>query len=262
MGTVYEVERLHDGRRLALKKLTRARSGAALSRFAREAQIAAELHHPCLVAVVDFEISSAGWPYLVMELVDGRSLADYPTPAPADWAHAVLSQIAAGLEAMHAAGILHRDLKPANVLVTDGPGGVPVVKIADFGIASLGASETNPDPLGTTASGQDQTPLTNTGALIGTPMYMAPELLRGSPATMASDIYSFGVLAYETCSGSHPVGADHVRALVGGQAPAPASPTPDRPAGIPPDLADLITTCLSSDPAARPSAPALHAAFE
>jgi serine/threonine-protein kinase len=135
MGSVYEVTRLDDGRRLALK-VAREVHGEALARLAREAQMAATVHHANLVAVVDVDVSSTGYLYLVMELVEGSSLKEEAARRrDPGWTLAVLAQLARGLAALHAAGIVHRDLKPANVLVTTGPDGGPLVKIADFGIA-------------------------------------------------------------------------------------------------------------------------------
>ncbi|MEZ4365923.1 MAG: protein kinase [Kofleriaceae bacterium] len=136
MGTVYEVERIVDGRRLAMK-VAQALDAVALARLAREAQIAAQVTHPNVVAVVDFDVASAGFMYLVMELVTGKSLHELPERyGNVAWALEVLAQTAAGLDALHACGIVHRDLKPANVLVTELATGLSV-KITDFGISRI-----------------------------------------------------------------------------------------------------------------------------
>jgi serine/threonine-protein kinase len=135
MGTVYEVERLTDSRRLALK-LAREVNGEALARMAREAQTASTVTHPNVVAMVDVDVSSAGFLYLVMELVDGTSLSLVRERfGDKTFAVPVLAQLAAGLAALHEKSVLHRDLKPANVLLTRGDDGRPLVKISDFGIA-------------------------------------------------------------------------------------------------------------------------------
>jgi len=143
MGTVYEVTRVGDGRRFALK-LAREVHGAALARLAREAQMASTITHPNVVGILDVDVSSSGFLYLVMELVEGEPLTDhrgrYGEPA---WALQVLRQLADGLAALHRAGVVHRDLKPGNVLVTGGDGARPVVKISDFGIALHPESETS-----------------------------------------------------------------------------------------------------------------------
>jgi serine/threonine-protein kinase len=134
MGTVYEVERLADGRRLALK-LARQLHGESLARLAREAQLASTVAHPNVVGILDVDVASSGFLYLVMELVEGKSLHELRANfGDTGWALPVLRQLADGLAALHRVGIVHRDLKPGNVLVTGG-GGVPLVKISDFGIA-------------------------------------------------------------------------------------------------------------------------------
>jgi serine/threonine protein kinase len=136
MGMVYEVERTADGRRLALK-MAREVDGATIARLAREAQMVSTVAHPNVVGILDVDVASSGFLYLVMELVEGgESLhelrAHFGDPA---WALPVLRQIAEGLVALHAAGVVHRDLKPGNVLLMRRAGPVPLVKISDFGIA-------------------------------------------------------------------------------------------------------------------------------
>lgn len=137
-GSVYEVVRLEDERHLAAKVLTPRADQAAMVRFAREAQILARLHHPSLISIIDIDVLPSGVPFLVMELVLGKSLKlcrehygrlGFVLP--------VLRKIAEGLAAIHDSGIVHRDLKPANVLIADAPPeGSPVVKLVDFGIST------------------------------------------------------------------------------------------------------------------------------
>ncbi len=135
MGVVYEVRRLADAQRFALK-LTHELHGTALARLAREALIASRIQHPNVVGVVDVDVSQSGFLYVVMELVDGTSLKDLATRHHGDaaWALPILAQVASGLAALHAAGVVHRDLKPANLLLTRGPGAAQV-KITDFGVS-------------------------------------------------------------------------------------------------------------------------------
>jgi serine/threonine-protein kinase len=136
MGAVYEVERLGDGRRFALK-LTHDLDATALARLAREARIAASIRNPHVVGVVDVDVSSHGFLFVVMELVRGTTLRDRRAHfGDREWAEPILAQIADGLAALHAAGIVHRDLKPANVLLT-GDLLAPVARIADFGVSRL-----------------------------------------------------------------------------------------------------------------------------
>jgi hypothetical protein len=232
MGAVYEVERLADHRRLALKVLTRAVDHAALARFAREAEIAAGLEHRNVVSVLDVDVSRSGTLFLVMELVTGASLAGARERfGDVAWALAVLRQIAAALAVMHARGIVHRDLKPANILV-DGE----VVKVADFGLARL----------------VDDLPLAATGTIVGTPLYMAPELARGASAGGPSaDVFSLGVIAFELLARELPFAAPPVLERLDGREVSPVKPLPPR---VPQELGALVHACLAEDPAARPTA--------
>lgn len=135
MAIVYEVERIEDGKRLALKILRTATDAHKLARFAREAHIAAEVVHPNVVAIYDIDFASAGFMYVVMELVVGGSLREASAQlGDVDWALDVLLQTCRGLAALHERGVIHRDLKPANILLS-GHDGALLVKIADFGVS-------------------------------------------------------------------------------------------------------------------------------
>ncbi|HEY5936589.1 MAG TPA: serine/threonine-protein kinase [Kofleriaceae bacterium] len=225
MGIVYEVARITDGRAFALKLLHGNARGEVLARFAREAEILAQLHHPNLVSIVDVDVCD-GQLFIVMELVEGMSLAACDRRAPA-WSLQVLTDIAAGLVAIHGAGIVHRDLKPANVLVSAGG----PAKIADFGVSTF-------DPFGAIESPTID-PLTATGAILGTPGYMAPELMLGMRAAgPAVDVFAFGVLAYQLFGGKLPSGLPRTLADI-----APA---------LPADLVELVDACLATEPSARP----------
>lgn len=153
MGTIYEVTRLSDGRKLALK-LPREVHGESLARLAREAHIASTLSHPNVVTIVDVDVASAGFLFLVMELVEGTSLQGHRDRfGDTVWAVPVLRQIADGLAALHRVGIVHRDLKPGNVLVTPLADGAAGIKISDFGISLQPDSDGCNDPL--PAPGED-----------------------------------------------------------------------------------------------------------
>ena len=250
MGVVYRVERVSDGRPLALKVLNNVADREALARFAREAQIAAELDHPNVVSVLDVDVSHSGMLFIVMELVAGSTLADQRSSySGARWAVPILRQIAAALAAMHARGIVHRDLKPSNVLV-DGD----VVKVADFGIASLAAQPPD-DAMDATVSLADRSPITRTGAFMGTPLYMAPELEHGAGrATSAADVFSLGVVAYELLAGRLPFTAPPVIARLQGRGAAMTTPLADVRSDLPPELVRLVDRCLLESPDARPAA--------
>jgi eukaryotic-like serine/threonine-protein kinase len=204
---------------------TAGRPGA-LARFHAEARHAGSLSHHNIARVYDYDEPADGSsPYLVMELVDGRSLSDVLDDGPLDAARSmdVIAQAAAGLAAAHAASLVHRDVKPANLLLD--PQGV--VKITDFGIAhSIGSAR-----------------VTATGELIGTPGYLAPERVAGGQPTPGGDLYALGIVAYECLAGAPPFqgGALEV-ALAHGIRPlppnaaqpampaAPRQPAPARPA--------------------------------
>jgi len=247
MGTVYEVERVGDHVRLALKTLRDRVDVKLMARFAREAQFAAELRHPNLVPVIDVGIAD-GALYMVLELIDGGSLADlrdrFGDPA---WAKPVLAQVATGLAAIHARAIVHRDLKPSNVLMSRG-----VARIADFGLASLRVDEQ-------VGALDDTTPhsplLTRASEVFGTPAYMAPELGAGAKnAAPSSDIFSFGVIAHELLVGRPPFQVPAVLSRLNGD--PLVAPAMDE---LEPALRSLVTRCLDVDPAKRPTADELVA---
>src|SRR5580700_11060622 len=149
-----------------------------------EARHAGAMAHQNIARVYDYGEPEAEQPFLVMELVEGPSLAHALTRGPLDAARSmdVIAQAASGLQAAHAEGLIHRDIKPANLLLA--PGGT--VKITDFGIAHAVGSA----------------PITLTGMLLGTPGYLAPERAAGARATPASDLYALGVVAYECLAGA------------------------------------------------------------
>jgi eukaryotic-like serine/threonine-protein kinase len=242
-GGMSQVWRAEDdvlGRPVAVKVLAAelAADPALSAATWTEARAAAQLAHPHVTRVYDYGQAvlpdGATLPYLVMELVDGQSLADRLAAGPLPWpeAVAVCAQVASALAAAHGIGVVHRDIKPGNVMLTQGG-----AKVLDFGIASLAG-----DHLG--ADG---------GHVVGTPGYAAPERLRPGPAVPASDVYALGVLLYETLTGHPPRPVSTWReAALAHQDAAP--PQPPAVPGLPRAVRRLCLACLSPDPALRPTA--------
>jgi eukaryotic-like serine/threonine-protein kinase len=234
VGDVWRAVDLVLGRPVAVKLLRAeyAEHPEVLTRFRAEARHAGSVSHPGIAQVYDFgETGAADSPYLVMELVDGPSLARVLAAGPLGPADTmdVLAQAAAGLQAAHAAGLVHRDVKPGNLLV--GPAGQ--VKITDFGIAYAAWSA----------------PITQTGALVGTPAYLAPERVTGGPATPASDLYALGVVGYQCLTGEAPFGGMPPEVAAAHQ----HRTLPPLPRTVPAGVAALILELTARDPAARPA---------
>jgi len=232
MATVDLAEDTELGRRVAVKRLFASLAGDYVfqQRFFREAKLAASLSHPNLVTVYDVG-EEDGLPYIVMEYVDGETLAELMQregPLPPDRAVDLLLQVCAGLQHAHAAGLVHRDIKPQNLLVRrDG-----VAKIADFGIARTIQS----------------TQLTQVGTVLGTASYLAPEQAMGEHVTAAADIYSVAVVGYELLTGRTPYEFETLADLTVKQQQPPA-PIP----GVPAHVDAAIRRSLAFEPARRPA---------
>ncbi|HEY6277974.1 MAG TPA: serine/threonine protein kinase [Streptosporangiaceae bacterium] len=232
-GQVWQAEDIVLARPVAVKLLRAEFAGHAdtLDRFRAEARHAGRLSHPAIARVFDYgEGEPPDPPFLVMELVNGPSLAAVLARGPLapDRAMDVIAQVAAGLTAAHAAGLVHRDIKPANLLL--GPDGQ--VKITDFGIAHAAGSA----------------PVTWTGTVVGTPAYLAPERVAGAPATPAADLYSLGMVGYECLAGVAPFTGPPVEVALAHR----EQPLPPFPPTVPVGAAQLITELTAKDPAARP----------
>lgn len=237
MGVVYEASDLTLDRRVAVKVIRHELVGSdtAARRFEMEARAAAGFSHPHVVTVHDFDAGPGRSAMIVMELLTGRTLREGldGTPLPAARVLAVIGPVADAIDAAHARRLLHRDLKPENIFLIEDAAGERV-KVLDFGIAK---------PLDA-ASGAWVT--TVDGAFVGTPRYMAPEQLRGEPASTAWDIWSLAVIAFEMLTGAHPFSG-----------PRPAHPS------LPAPLEAFFTRAFAADPADRPdSAGALKTELE
>jgi eukaryotic-like serine/threonine-protein kinase len=232
-GQVWRAVDLVLERPVAVKLLWPEAAGdlVARARFRAEARHASCLSHPGVAQVHDYgECCEGGMPFLVLELVDGSSLAGVLAAGPLGPADTidVIAQVAAGLQAAHSAGLVHRDIKPANLLIgRDGQ-----IKITDFGLASVTGSAS----------------LTTSGMVVGTAAYLAPERAAGQPATAACDLYSLGVVGYQCLTGRLPfcgppaqVAAAHLQ-----------DPVPPLPGSLPAGLRALVADLMAKNPADRP----------
>jgi serine/threonine-protein kinase len=238
MGTVWSVVDVELGERVALKVLRPdARdTGDAIERFRREVRLARRITHPNVARIYDIG-DHDGVHYLTMECVQGKSLADeLGGGAPWDPARAIAmaAQIARGLAAAHACGVVHRDLKPANVLL-DGTGRAV---LTDFGIACA-------------ITGDVKLTL-DRNAWMGTPAYMSPEQVRGDPVDARSDVYALGTILFEMLTGRLPFVADGAFALALARIQQPAC-DPAALVALDDDLAAFVRRCLAADPNERPA---------
>jgi eukaryotic-like serine/threonine-protein kinase len=246
MGEVYRARDTKLGRSVAIKVLPDAFIFDAdrVARLTREARMLASLNHPHIAALHGLE-ESGGRHFLVMELVEGETLADRLQRGPLTVAEAlaVARQVADGLEAAHEKGVIHRDLKPANVKVT--PDGV--VKVLDFGLAKAMDSE----PGESIANSPTLSRLaTEAGIILGTAAYMSPEQAKGLPADQRSDIFSFGAVLFEMLSGRRPfqgeTAAEVLASVIVRDPELGALPTT-----LNPRVADLVRRCLEKRPRSR-----------
>jgi beta-lactam-binding protein with PASTA domain/predicted Ser/Thr protein kinase len=242
-GGMAEVHRGRDvrlGREVAVKVLRAdlARDPSFQARFRREAQAAASLNHPAIVAVYDTgeEDMYGNQPYIVMEYVEGRTLRDVLKAEGRLMprrAMEIVADVCAALDFSHRNGIVHRDVKPGNVMITP-PG---AVKVMDFGIAR--------------AVADNAATVTQTAAVIGTAQYLSPEQARGENVDARSDVYSTGVLLFELITGSPPFTGDSPVAVayqhVRENAPPPSTLNPD----VPPELDAIVLKAMAKNPANR-----------
>lgn len=248
MGAVYRARHLSMDRPVAIKVLHQRLSEdeAARVRFQIEARAAVHLQHTNAVSVTDFGQTSEGCVYIVMELLEGRTLREILSrEAPIETARAIsmMLQASDAVAAAHDAGIIHRDLKPSNILVTQSADQPAVVKVLDFGIAKFAPDD---EEEATTLPAQ-------TNSVLGTPRYMSPEQHNGNELTPAADVYSLGVILYEMLTGMVPFSGASPAEI----AEKHANNQPHLPreivAAIPEDVQRIVLHALEKQPADRPA---------
>ena len=247
MGAVYRARHLSMDRPVAIKFLHPrfVEDEAARIRFQTEARAAVKLRHANAVSVTDFGQTAEGCIYIVMELLEGRTLREILNrEAPLETARAIslMLQASAAVAAAHEAGIIHRDLKPSNILVTQSADQPAVVKVLDFGIATF-----TPDD----DDDEDVAMLNHTNSVIGTPRYMPPEQYNGHELTPAADVYSLGVILYEVLTGMVPFSGSNPTEIAQKHAnDAPHSPR-QIVAAIPEGVERIVLKALEKQPSDR-----------
>ncbi|MBP9208524.1 MAG: serine/threonine protein kinase [Kofleriaceae bacterium] len=240
MGVVYRAIQLSVDREVAVKVVDArlAHDLGAAKRFLREARLASRLSQPSVVGVYDFGQTEDGVLYLVMELLRGHTLAAELVGGrrfTLRRAAGITIQLCDALEAAHTQGIIHRDLKPGNIVVLDDPPGRDLIKVLDFGLAK-------------SLVGDSASQVTNTDAVLGTPLYMSPEAVRGQPCDQRSDLYSLGCILYELLAGRPPFvdsSANLVMAMHLGDTPPPL------PEHVAPAVRTLVERLLAKEPSER-----------
>lgn len=237
MGAVYRARRTVLGDDVAIKVLTTPQDPSLRERFLRESRSAAQLRHPHIVAILDYDLDVEGHPYLVMEYLNGPSLLQRLAVdrrlAPHEVVRLALP-LCGALHLAHLAGVVHRDIKPANVVGHEYGSGELMYKLVDFGLARLRETP-------------DQLRLTMAREFLGTILYASPEQLRGGPADARADVYSFGALLYELLTGHPPF--DHPDPLVVMTRHLTVEPRPigELVENVPPHLVRAVQRALAKD---------------
>lgn len=245
MGYVYRARRPLLGDEVAIKVMQPSSDSPAdlKQRFFRESRACAQLRHPNIVTILDFNVDSTGQPYLVMELLSGPSLRDeielQGVMAPGVVVD-LLRPVASALQLAHDRDITHRDLKPANIVAHRFESGERVYKVIDFGLAAVKEASTSADTF-----------LTDPNMFLGTLGYAAPEQLRGEAADPRTDIYTLGAIAYEMLTGHRPFESDNRMSLINQTLSVdPVAPGKQRP-GLSSVVDAVVLRALAKDPAAR-----------
>ena len=245
MAYVLEVTHLHLEERAAIKLLRQEvlHHGSVVERFSREARAMIKLKSEHVARVLDVGAFPDGSPYMVMEFLEGVDLAEHlEARGPFAYQDAVdlVLQVCDAIAEAHARGIVHRDIKPANLFLVSRPDGSPSIKVLDFGISKIAAG----------AMAEGSLSLTRTSALLGSPLYMAPEQIASArDANARTDMWGLGVVLYELLSGHPPFEAETLSRLQHQILREPPTPLPT--GSIPAELAAVVMRCLAKDPDAR-----------
>jgi serine/threonine protein kinase len=254
VSTVYKAENLQTKQYVAIKLLhaQKTRDEELVRRFIREAQTTTKLEHPHAIHIYEWGIDQSERPFMIIEYLAGETLAKRIQKSNGlnyNKAVEVMDQVCAAIQEAHSMGIIHRDLKPDNIMLTTHQGVEDWVKVCDFGIAKL-----EPE-FGEETGSVAQATLTHTGAILGTPMYMSPEQLRGRKADARSDIYSLGCIMYEMLTGKPPFASKNTAEIVVGH----LNQVPEMPhrvrmdLNIPEKLSEAAIRALAKNPWERPT---------
>jgi serine/threonine-protein kinase len=243
MGAVYRADHVLIHKSFALKVLHRelTHHAEAVKRFEREAIAAGRIDHPNVATATDFGRLASGAFFLVLDYVQGislRQLLRTERTLPEQRALRIARQIAAGLGAAHAAGVVHRDLKPDNVMLLEASADTDHVKVLDFGIAKIRSDELRDEPA-----------ITRFGTVFGTPEYMSPEQAVGQAVDLRSDLYALGILLYEMLAGKTPFFDEQLVAILARQM---TEAPPELPSSVTQATRDLVMRLLEKQPESRP----------
>jgi serine/threonine-protein kinase len=243
MGVVYEAEHVELGKKVAIKVILDkyANDDEAVARFKREALAASRIGNPHIIDVSHIGTAPDGRPFVVMELLDGKPLAQIlqVTGPMQPWrAIIIMRQVLRAVGAAHAKGIIHRDLKPDNIFIVNRDDEHDFVKLLDFGISKIVD----------TSEQIAATRLTTTGMVMGTPLYMAPEQAMGAPVERGVDIYACGVILFEMLAGRPPFDESNYNMLVAKLLTASPPYLSDLRTGLPPALVVAVHRALEKDP--------------
>ncbi|HSI06678.1 MAG: serine/threonine-protein kinase [Myxococcota bacterium] len=251
MGVVYHASHAMLRRPTAVKLLQDDRvKPEALKRFEREVQLTAQLTHPNTITIYDYGRTPDGVFYYAMELLGGATLqhiVETQGAQPEARVAHILRMVAGALAEAHARGLIHRDIKPANIMLGERGGASDVATVLDFGLVRELEGGSSPE-------------LTTVGAIVGTPMYLAPEVIKANQTSAVSDLYALGAVGYFMLTGNTVFDGDTVVEICGHHLHSPVTP-PSQRLGTPihPGLEALLLACLAKDPEARPESAAAFA---